>query len=241
MKRRNGRWHKEKANRRLQELRDELRVQSRKREYIPLEKPIFAGWDIVISVEGFRRDRPELEAAIAAIGWSSAFFVRNVAHVKDLRKNNHSFYTYLKIRNSFYGYNSSINLATYNKLPDNTKKYFNYRLSEFLGLKRERYELAWNFPFYALKVSVKKSYYHYKIVYDTVAESEHKKLNDRLYEVDHKTWRSYHRDSFIASNRAAWKKSLKIIVALQLSPEEVIDECSTVFKGTDNNKNYGWS
>lgn len=241
MKRRNGRWHKEKANRRLQELRDELRVQSRKREYIPLEKPIFAGWDIVISVEGFRRDRPELEAVIAAIGWSSAFFVRNVAHVRTLRRENHSFYTYLKIRNSYYGYNSYISVKTYEALSEDTKKYFHYVSYNYSGVIRERYELSWNFPFYALKVGVKKSYYHYKIVYDTVAESEYEKLDSKLYEVDCKKWGNRYRDCFITTNRAAWKKSLDLIVCLQLSPEEIIDEYTTVFKGTNNKKNYGWS
>lgn len=239
--RRNGKWHKEKSNRRLQELRDELHDKSIKREYIPLEKPIFAGWDVSISVEGFRRDRHEIEAVIAAIGWNSQFFIRNVSRVRELRRDNHSFYTYLKIRNSYYGYCNTINSNTYQKLPESIQKYFYRSYYDYLGISRERYELKWSFPFYALKVNVKKSYYKYKVVYDTVAQSEYDKLDNRLYIVDCKTWGSRYRDSYVKTNKAAWKNAMRYIVTKQYTPEEVIDEHSKIFKNVNNKKDYGWS
>jgi hypothetical protein len=240
--RRNGKWHKEKSNRRLQELRDILRYESRQKEYIPLEKPIFAGWDMSVVVDGFRKDRQDLEAVIAAIGWSSCIFIRNVSHIRSLRRSNHSFFEYLTIRSAHYnGGNSRISTNTYEGLTEEVKKYFGRVCYDYLGIAREAYELKWNFPFYALKVSVKKSYYKYKVVYDTVAQSEYEKLDNRLYLVDCKAWRSRYRDSFVKANKAAWKDTLKSIVGNQYSPDEVIDNYSEIFKNTNNKRDYGWS
>lgn len=240
--RRNGKWHKEKANRRLQELRDELWSKSEEKEYIPLEKPIFAGWDVSISVEGFRRDRHEIEAVIKAVGWAFPFFIRNISNIRELRKDNYSFYTFLKIRKSYYGYNSTINLDTYQKLPESIKKYFHKTyITNLRSILVERYELNWNFPFYALKVNVKKSYYKYKIIYNTVAQSESDKLDNRLYLVDCKKWGSRYRDSFVRTNKTHWKNAMRTIVTNQYTPDEVIDNYCDIFKNVNNKRDYGWS
>ena len=240
--RRNGKWHKEKSNRRLQELRDNLRYESRQKEYIPLEKPIFAGWDMSVVVDGFRKDRQDLEAVIAAIGWSSCIFIRNVSHIRSLRRSNHSFFEYLTIRSAHYnGGNSRISANIYERLSEEAKKYFGRVYSNYSGIIIESYELKWNFPFYTLKVILKKSYYKYKIVYNTVAQSEHKKLDTRLYLVDRRAWRDRWRDSFVRANKVAWKNSLKSIVSNQYSPDEIIDNYSEIFKNTNNKREYGWS
>lgn len=240
--RRNGKWHKEKANRRLQELRDDLRNKSRQKEYIPLENPIFAGWDVSIVIDGFRKDRQDLEAVVKAIGWSSALFIRNVSHIRSLRRNNHSFFEYLSIRAShYYGSNSRISVKTYERLSEEAKKYFGRIYSNYSGIVIESYELKWNFPFYALKVILKKSYYKYKVVYNTVAQSECEKLDSRLYLVDRRAWRDRWRDSFVKANKAAWKSSLRNIVSNQYSTEEVIDNYSEIFKNTNNKRDYGYS
>jgi len=241
MKRRNGRWHKEKSNYRLLKRMDELRKQSRVKEYVPLEEPIFAGWDIFVTVEGFRKDRLELETIINAIGWSSELFVRNVTNIRQIRKDGHSLWAYLKVRDSYYGYNSYINQKTYDKLSESAKAYFGLRYVEYYNGVRERYELKWNFPFYALKVNVKKSYYNYRIVYDNVAQSDFDKLSDRLYVEDEKRYGNRYRDCFIRANSSSWKNSLKEVVAKQLSPEEIIDEYTNLFKRTNNKRDYGWS
>lgn len=240
--RRNGKWHKEKSNRRLQEIRDNLRYESRQKEYIPLEKPIFAGWDMSVVVEGIRKDRQDLEAVIAAIGWSSCVFIRDVRHIRSLRRSNHSFFEYLTIRSAHYnGGNSRISANSYERLSEEAKKYFGRIYSNYLGITIESYELKWNFPFYALKVTLKKSYYKYKVVYDTVAQSEYTKLDSRLYLVDCRTWRNNWRDSFVRANKVAWKNSLKSIVSNQYSPHEIIDNYSEIFKNTNNKRDYGYS
>jgi len=185
--RRNGKWHKEKANRRLQQKRDELWQQSCKAEYIPLEKPIFAGWDITMEVTSGRRDAEELEAIAKIMEWSKDFYVKDVKRIKSIRRYGRTYESYIKLRGEYYGYYNFIREDVYSKLPYKLLKYFNTSSHDRWG---KVYTLNWNFPFYALSLKIKKSYYYYKKVYDTVAQSEWAKLDGDLYVIDRKMWRT---------------------------------------------------
>lgn len=251
--RRNGIWHKDKANRRLQKKRDELKKQSREVEYVALEKPIFAGWDITIGLteSGARRkDSQEIQAILNIINDERGIFTREIKYIRHIRHNNHaldSIKTYYQNIGYFYDFGSDrhISWRVYNRLPNNLKKWFYedkyYKYSTWSN-RNFYYGTVSNFPWYECRLVITRSYYHYKKVYNSVAQSEHAKLDGNLYSVDRKTWGRYSwRDCFADSNKAAWKNSLRRIVGSQYTPDEIIDNCAKIFKGTNNNRNYGWS
>lgn len=249
--RRNGKWHKEKSNRRLQTKRDELGSQSNKVEYVPLEKPVFAGWDIKIGLteSGTRRkDSESIQKVLHILNLSREMFTRDIKFVKHIRVKDHhidsikSFYQY----RGYYIDNFSIRHITYNEyhnLSEDLKKYFypdkHYKYSRY---DKPYYEVDSPFPWYECKVVITKSYYNYRRVYDTVAQSEYYKLDGDLYIVDRKSWgRGYHRDDFNKPNKASYNKSLRRIITNQYSSEEIDDNYSEIFRGTNNKRNYGWS
>ncbi len=251
--RRNGRWHKEKANRRLQEKRDDLRKQSREVEYVPLEKPIFAGWDLSIGLteSGMRRkDSQEIQEVINILNESRQIFTRDIKYIRHIRNNDHSLdsiKSYYQNRGYFIDYfsNRHITWREYHNLPQHLKEWFYedryYKYSSWMH-RNYYYGTVSNFPWYEVRVVITRSYYHYKKVYNTVAQSEYDKLDGDLYLVNRKTWgRDKYRDSFVDSNKAAWKNSLRRIISSQYTPDEIIDNCSKIFKGTNDKKDYGWS
>ena len=251
--RRNGKWHKEKANRRLQEKRDDLGQQSHEVEYIPLEKPIFAGWDIRIGLteSGMRRkDFLEVQKILNILNLSRDMFTREIKFIKHIRNNNHS----IDSIKSFYqhrGYNIDhfsnrhLTYHEFHNLPEDLKKWFYedryYKYSSWWSNGKSYYGVTSGFPWYECRISITKSFYNYKKVYNTVAQSEWTKLDGDLYIVDKKTWGSRWRDEFRKSNRASFKKSLRKIIINQYTPDEIIDEYSNIFKGTNKQRDYGWS
>ena len=251
--RRNGKWHKEKANRRLQEKRDELWQQSCEVEYAPLEKPVFAGWDINIKLteSGMRRkDSQEVQQILNILNLSRGVFTREIKYVIHIRNNNYS----LESRKTYYKHtlysldfssDRHISWREYNRLPDDLKRWFyedRYHKYSTWARNKNYYGLVSIFPWYECRLVITKSYYHYKKVYDTVAKSEHDKLDRNLYLVDRKAWGRYSwRDSYVKSNKAAWTNSLRNIVCNQYTPDEVIDNYSKIFRHTNKQRDYGWS
>lgn len=253
--RRNGVWHKEKSNRRLQQKRDELRQQSHEITYEPLEKPIFAGWDIKIGLTESgtrRRDSQEVQKVLNILNLSREMFTREIKFIKHIRNNNHS----IDSIKSFYqhrGYyvdhfsNRHITYNEYHNLPEHLKRWFYedrcYKYSNWWRNDgKSYYGVTSSFPWYECRVIVTKSFYNYKKVYNTVAQSEYAKLDGDLYVIDRKMWgRDKWRDSFVRANKVAYRNATKSIVSNQYTPDEVIDNYSTIFRHVNNNRNYGWS
>lgn len=251
--RRNGKWHKEKSNRRLQQKRDDLHTQSRKAEYIPLEKPIFAGWDIKIGLteSGLRRrDSEDIQKVLNILNLSREMFTKEVKFIKHIRSKNY-FVDSIKSYSIYRGYyvdsfyNRHITYNEYYNLPAYLKKWFfedrYYKYSNWRGNGKSYYGVSDGFPWYECRIVITKSFYNYKKVYDTIAQSEYDKLDGDLYLVDRKMWGGRWRDDFKKSNKAAWRNSLLRVVKNQLTPDEVIDEYSNIFKKTNNTRDYGWT
>lgn len=233
--RRNGKWHKEKSNRRLQEKRDALRSQSRKAEYVPLDKPVFCGWDVTMVVEGERSDAKGLEYVAKVMGWSNDFYVGDVNRLRSIRRYGRTYQAYVKLRGEYYGYNNFIWPKDYFQLPYAIKCYFRPTDHKY-GIV---YILNWNFPFYALSLKIKKSFYYYKKVYDTEAQSEYYKLNSNLYLVDQKSWgRGYQRDDFRDSIKSAWKCAMREITSKQFEEEDLLDY---KYPKCWDKKSFGWN
>lgn len=250
--RRNGKWHKEKSNRRLQQKRDDLRDKSNEVEYVPLEKPIFAGWDLKICLteSGMRRkDSQEIQRVLNVLNLSGDMFTREVKLVRHIRVNNYSLDS-IKSFSSYRGFyvdhflNRHITFTKYHNLPGDLKKWFYedryYKYSNWRGNGKSYYGVINGFPWYECRVSITKSFYNYKKVYNSVAKSEWAKLDGNLYVVDRKTWGNSCRDKFVRANRFAWKRATNKIVHNQYTPDEIIDKYLEIFKGTNNKRDYGW-
>lgn len=230
-----------------------MREKSREKTYIELPKPIFAGWDIsiVLTESGMRRrDAPELQEVMNVLNVSREMFTKDVNFVKHIRNNKH-FIDSIKSYYQHRGYhidnfsNRHITYHEFHNLPEHLKKYFYedkwYKYSSWQGrFNKPHYGVRETFPWYECVVKITRSFYNYRVVYDTIAKSEYDKLDGYLYVWDMKTWSRY-RDSFVKANKAAYRKSLNKIVSFQYTPEQIIDEYSNIFKGANNNRNYGWS
>lgn len=252
MKRRNGRWHKEKQIRRLQEKRDELRIQSRTIEYIPLEKPVFAGWDVSIGLTEsglHRQDALEIQRILNVLNVDKGIFSRNVKFIKSIRNSGHTIQG-LRVTLGTYGHYPHYGLASnhisfhiFHNLPEDLKRYFSkdkyYKYSLY---GREYYALNYSFPWYACKVLINKSYYNYRGIPNSEAEREYDKLSAWLNKYDLKTWgRNSYRDDFRKSNKVAMQNALKKIIKKQYSPDEIIDYHDEIFRNTCQRKDFGWS
>lgn len=244
--RRNGKWHKEKQVRRLQSLRDDLYQKSREKEYIPLEKPVFAGWDISIGLSHeakFRKDSEDLQR-VANIFGDRGIFTKDVKLVRFIRTNRFTLDSY----RNFYKFrvyhdigNRYIKFHEFNNLPENLKNWFVAdKLYKYSTDERPYYTTRYSFPWYAFRLYITKSYNTHKVVYDTVTQSEHDKLDADLWLWDRKSWRRSWRDDFKKSNKAAYKKSLRKIITNQYTSDEIDINYSDIFKGTNKQRDYGW-
>lgn len=230
--RRNGRWLKEKSNRSLQERRDRLRKESLVVEYVPLDKPVFCGWDITLEALTENKD---LQKVVKVMGWSDAFYIRDVNRLKSIRKYGRTYQSYLKLRNEYYGFRNFIMPKDYFQLPYSVKSYFRPTDHKY-GIV---YILIWNFPFYLLSLKINKTYYYYKKIYNTEAQSEYYKLDGDLYLVDRKSWgRGYQRDDFRGSLKSAWKSAMREISSKQFDEEDLLDY---KYPKCWDKKSFGWS
>lgn len=249
MKRRNGLWHKEKQIRRLQEKRDALRVEARKVEYVALEKPVFAGWDIHVGLtkEGInRRDAEELQEVVNYLNLNEYRFTKDVKLVRHIRHHNFSvdsYRSYYKYYSWFYlGQNRHISFHRYHNLEEHLKLYF-YADYKYKHSTEDRpyYNLKAYFPWYAFRLYITKSYHAYRGIPNSQAESDYDKLNADLYVWDRKTYRDRWKDNFVRTNKFSFKMALKTIVNMQYTPEEIIDDYPKIFRKTNNQRDYGWS
>jgi hypothetical protein len=185
-----------------------------------------------------RRDADELQAVADVMKWSEDFYVRDVKKIKLIRRYGKTYQAYIKLKSEYYRFSNFIREGTYLKLPERIQKYFEKHTHHRADTI---YTVIWNFPFYAFSLRIKKSFYYYKKVYDSVAKSEHDKLDAALYIEDRKMWGKRWRDDYVKSNKAAWKGTLRNIVKDKLTPDEVIDNYSKIFRNVDNKRDYGWT
>jgi len=250
MKRYSDKWLREKELRRLADKRDELWQQSTEAEYIPLEKPIFAGWDISVGFRESAKRRRDFEkiSKILNVIIREEFFTRDKKLVRFIRGNNfkiESLRNYYKY--SYYHLNSILNkhidFKTYNNLSEEFKSYFYAdRFYKYSTAERPYYELdVFKFPWYECRLIISKSYNYYKKIYNTEAKSEYDKLLNLHYVDFSKMWgRGYWRDDFKRSNKGAMRNSLRMMVSKQYTPDDILDDVN-LFKGCFDKRNYGWN
>lgn len=226
--RRNGKWHKEKKIKRIKAKRDELFNSSRDMDYVALEEPIFAGWDISISLKDEYSNRSDLSylfKILEAVNLSS-FFSRDVNLIKHIRKNNHSFGSL----NSYRTYISAldkklINKRSFDSLPEELKIYF--KVDKFYKYSSESnpfYGVDDNyFPWYEFKLKISKSYYYYRGIPNSAAQSEYDKLSNLFLNDIKKLWGGRHRDDFKKGIKGAWRNALKEVVSKQMTEEDLLD------------------
>lgn len=141
--------------------------------WLPLEKPVFAGWETWVTLSASarnRRDAPRLLAAIHAIGIDKPLFFKQVRSIRLLRDANYK-YEQVKstwpraphttwVHHSFEPlFRNRITEKVYNGLAPDIKPYFEPRITPNEQTKKETsyYILAW-FPSHELVFKVKKSY-----------------------------------------------------------------------------------
>lgn len=243
MKRRNGRWHKEKQIRRLQEKRDDLSSSRLEVEYVPLENPVFAGWEVNLYVEGQRKDKPELEEILEQFNWNNSIFIKNKNYIRMIRVFKHSYNVYASLMHHYGGIKQFLYQKQYDELSIRAKEYF-FEVTK-LGYGNSEYKLfylKWGFPNYAIKVKINKSYHYFRAIPNSQDESDYKKLDNWLYMYDIKTWGRYrYRYDFRKANKVAMQNALKKIVKKQYSPDEIIDYHDEIFRDTCQRRDFGWS
>lgn len=223
-------FEKDKALRRIERRLDELqpyKYAPRSRWYnmyhqggaskymlwLPLEKPIFAGWDVSAGLTADalrRRDAMDLLAIIGVLGIDKPGFIREVKYIKLTRQvdykwsmtetlwcNRWNQYAQLPywLKHLF---NRQITEAQYNKL-GYLQKYFDvYTRQQSWGGELKEIYLNGRFPTYTLVLKAKKSYNTYigHLYGDEIGEYEklHEKLwNEHYWTKSHnsKRWRKF--------------------------------------------------
>ena len=240
--RRNGKWHKEKKIRRIKEERDTLFWSSKSMDYIPLEEPIFAGWDVSISLKDEYSSRNDLEYILKVLEVinSSSFFTKDINLVKHVRKNNHDLKSLMSYKLNYKTLSSRvINKNKYENLSEELKIFFQkakfYKYSTELN---PYYEVNDYFPWYEFKLKISKAYYYYRGIHNSAAQREYDKLSN-LYWVDLlKIWGKSNRDSFKKGIKGSWRNALKEVVSKQMTEEELLDY---KYPKCWDKKDYGWS
>lgn len=197
--------------------------------WVPLEKPVFAGWEVWIELSEAgkrRRDAPRLMEIInlLGVGESNTRFISNSRQIRLIRAENHS---YVRIEGRFRGrykrrgwvdhygleriFLRSISKQTYNNLSADLKTFFYADWYEkWKNQPITTYHLNREFPLYELVFKVKKSYNTFvgHLYGDKIGEYE--KLRDWLwsYETVHERKNiGYHESENRQWRR--WNSSLK--------------------------------
>lgn len=139
----------------------------------PLEKPVFAGWDmwVTLSESGRRRrDAEKLLQVLSYLGASKPTFTREVRYIRLARKVAYRYaevesawapsggpqYIYYPLKGLF---NRTLTREVYTSMPDDLKPYFNRSTKHhWNGSEYYEYHLDWKFPVYELILRCKKSY-----------------------------------------------------------------------------------
>jgi hypothetical protein len=232
-----------------------------------LEKPVFAGWDVhvTLSPSGMRRrDAGELLGVLDILQASRPVFWRNARYVRAVRRGK---YLYKDVEREFYAnkwglyhssgrlFSRSIDERTYDGLSGTYKKYFEkQRVSgNFWRPDYWEYHLKWEFPTYELIVKVQKSYNTFigHLYGDEIGE--YNKLHQWLWHEAQAPTRKrlgwnigYRRDSFHRGIKTRWAAACKelIRIPLQNSQEwgayEFEDYIDRRYHLHDKKK-YGWS
>lgn len=237
MKRRNEKWIKEKALRRLREKYEQLRVESYNVELVERKKPRFAGWDISLELtEGgkIRKDALEILEVLTILNLDRVVFTRDIATIKEVRRVKYSL-------NSFKHYafnNRHISNKTYHNLSERLKTLFypDY-FNKYSTPDKPRYRVYdGHFPWYACRLRVRKAYYRYDVIPNSIAQSEYDKI--AYYPDIVSTYSSTgYRDDFRASTKSAWKAALKEVVKEQMGEEELLDY---KYPKCFDKKDFGW-
>jgi hypothetical protein len=173
----------------------ELRDLAREIHYIELEKPQFAGWEYSIGLDESgmrRRDAPDILFILDLLGLSKPYFIRNISTIVYLRKHRYHYYNAMKyyetgryrsVHLHGFNYKKLIDEKQYLSLSEHYRKFFIYDEyeSKYRYFTGNRYRFNWNaFPAYELKVKVRKAYWTKMGVHDTNAQTEYRKLDDKL-------------------------------------------------------------
>lgn len=169
---------------------------------VPVEKPIFAGWDITVDFDPLSIKHimhiSRFYTIMHALGWLKPRFVRDVKIIKWIRKYHHAYY-----RSSQYvsgtlsngseirpigDYKFRLTIKEYNKLPEECHKYFR---KETVTNTRQgtsyvdiHYQLILgnnHFPDDYLVFRIKKAYWKHLIYLDGDSIGEEKRLDDKLW------------------------------------------------------------
>ncbi len=140
----------------------------------PLEKPIFAGWDMWVALgePGLRRrDAKRMLQVLSYLGVDKPSFIREVKYLKLARKAGYKYpavqIAWTPPRGSgvvYYGlerlFNRKITEKVYMSMPSDIKPYFerSARYNKWTGNDDVEYYLGWRFPTYELVIKTRKAY-----------------------------------------------------------------------------------
>ena len=240
-------------------------------EYIlwePLEKPVFAGWDMWVTLgePGLRRrDAARMLDVLRYLGADKPAFIREVKYLRLARRAGYRYpaveiawtppggkpYIYYPLGHLF---NRKVDEKTYMSMPVDIKCYFerSARYNRWSGKDDIEYHLGWRFPTYELVVKTRKAYNtHIGHLYgDQIGEYE--KLNAWLYhESQMSAYASIYgkigryRDCFHRGIKTRWASACKELRGIVHSLSE---ECADEFEmhverkyHLHNKKKYGYS
>lgn len=231
----------------------------------PLEKPVFAGWEVSVGLcesGARRRDAADIIAVLDALGATKPLFWRKSRYLSILRRHK---YVYKSIDREFLGkwynqyhitgqlFNRKLDEKHYNGLNAHLKSYFDYYIEPATKWRPEYkvYYLDSKFPTYELVLKVKKSYNTYigHLYGDKIGEYE--KLHRWLY--SHEQMKVYsnvygatgdYRQCFNTTIKRSWSNACKALVLCYNNGYEDWDDAELeIYRkfGTYNHKNYGYS
>jgi hypothetical protein len=162
-------------------------------DYIELDEPIHAGWDVWIDISEAgrrRKDATILIELLDTVTTSKPYFTRNVKIIQAIRRHD---YDYMTVRNSFiwgkhrwlynnWDYRSYLEEARYMKLSERCKGYF-YKDTMFHPWTGRRivYRLDLHkFPLYELEFKVKKIMWSKLTIPPKEEISAYRKLENRM-------------------------------------------------------------
>ena len=158
-------------------------------EVVPLEKPIFAGWDVrVILNELGERSyiKEDLEAIIKYLKIDQPRFTKNLLFIKDIRKDKNNLSVLYKSKHNHNYHidilnNRHISKKTFHNLPERIKNYFYVdRFYKYSSIEKPYYTIDFNDIKKYLSLKVSKSYYNCQKVPKSDLISDYTKLRNKI-------------------------------------------------------------
>jgi hypothetical protein len=200
-------------------------------EYVDLEQPRFAGWNISITLDTKHLDDLLIDRftrILEFLGLDKPIFIRKVATVKIIRRLNHNFRKFLNTvleKNSYsttYGFSlihasehdikreikstdswRCISRKKFNRTPEDLKKYF-YRMLNYYWLNEK------SFPNNILKIKVSKAYHTKVFIPDGEGIADYERCMEILRNSGY--WGQYRSSWDIKPKiRDKWKRALNTL------------------------------